>query len=143
MSTYLSHYCSPLGEITIAADDSAVIGVWFDGQAYFKADLNEPCEEIMTPLLSEVITTLDAYFNGEQIEVNFPLHPHGTTYQKEVFALLLNIPYGETCTYGSLAEQYFNMYGRRTSPRAIGSAVSHNPISILIPCHRGSERMDH
>ena len=80
---------------------------------------------------------LDRYFAAERPDTReLPLAPAGTEFRRAVWALLLDIPYGSVTTYGRLAEEYERVSGHKTSPRAVGSAVGHNPISIIIPCHR-------
>jgi len=88
------------------------------------------------PVFRAVRLWLDRYFRGGDPGPTPPLAPEGTPFQREVWALLQAIPYGETTTYGLLAQGFAARTGRRTSPRAVGAAVGHNPISILIPCHR-------
>ena len=125
-------YSSPIGEIILAADAGALVGLWFVGQRYSCAGLNaaEP-ETDESGLLSAVCRWLDGYFAGEVSAINFPLAPRGTAFQKRVWRELLSIPYGETISYGELAKR-----AGCASARAVGNAVGHNPISILIPCHR-------
>ena len=80
---------------------------------------------------------LDSYFSGDPAEVTFPLNPHGTAFQKQVWEILLTIPYGKTTTYGAIAREMARRAGReKMSAQAVGQAVGKNPISILIPCHR-------
>lgn len=123
---------SPLGEISLAADNGALAGLWFRGQKYEWAGLcDKETETDESAVLSSVCRWLERYFAGERPERDFPLAPRGSEFRQRVWRELLNIPYGETVSYGEL--------GRRagcTSARAIGSAVGHNPISIIIPCHR-------
>jgi len=119
-----------------AAEAGAVIGLWFVGQKYFPADAAawEACPD--EPALQKLSVWLDAYFYGKNPVVDFPLAPRGTEFQRAVWAALREIPYGQTTTYGALARRLSETRPRPTSPRAVGAAVGHNPVSILIPCHR-------
>ena len=128
-------YSSPLGRILLAAEGEALTGLWFEGQRYFARGLGEDREERETPVLRRGAEWLDRYFAGEKPEPCLPLAPAGTAFQRAVWELLLEIPYGETTTYGALAAELARR-GRPSSPRAVGGAVGRNPISILIPCHR-------
>lgn len=130
-------YASPLGEILLAAEESGLIGLWFDGAKYFAAGLPADCAEGNSPALAEAARWLDIYFSGREPSLLPPLHPRGTAFQRAVWALLQAIPYGETTTYGELARQLAERNGLpHMSAQAVGSAVGHNPLSILIPCHR-------
>ena len=119
--TYIQHYDAPLGRILLAADEVGLTGLWFDGAKYF----------------ADARRWLDLYFAGQEPGFLPPLHPAGSTFQQAVWALLLQIPYGQTVTYGELARQLAEKQGRpRMSAQAVGGAVGHNKISIIIPCHR-------
>jgi len=122
---------SPLGRLTVAADETAIRVLVMEGQHREKAHLPRELPEEETPLLLRAGEWLDAYFAGERPELcALPLAPEGTAFQKRVWDELKKIPYGRTRSYGELAA----VLG--TSARAVGSAVGRNPISILIPCHR-------
>ena len=96
--THIQHYSSPLGRILLAADETGLMGLWFDGQKYFAV---------------------------------------GSPFRQEVWKILLQIPYGETVTYGDISKQLVKGAGiERMSAQAVGSAVGHNEVSIIIPCHR-------
>ena len=125
----VSRYASPLGEIVLAADGDALIGLWFAGQAHFGAGLRG-AEDGDCVVLREAKAWLDDYFAGKAPETLPKLRPRGTEFQKKVWAELLKIPRGETATYGALAEKL------GSHARAVGGAVGRNPISIMIPCHR-------
>lgn len=125
----VSRYDSPLGEIVLAADGDALIGLWFSGQAHFGAGLRDAADGDCA-VLREAKEWLDAYFAGKTPESTPKLAPRGTAFQQKVWAELLRIPRGETATYGELAERL------GSHARAVGGAVGRNPISILIPCHR-------
>lgn len=136
-SVYITQYCSPLGPVTIASDGEAITGLWFDGQKYDRAGLSR--EAVLgkdIPVLLEAEAWLDAYFAGRKQEQLPPLHPEGSPFRREVWNILLSIPYGKTMTYGEIARKMENADRKRVSPQAVGGAVGHNPISILIPCHR-------
>lgn len=131
------HYDSPLGGILLAADEIGLRGLWFDGQKYFARGLPGKCVEGDTPALSEAKRWLDIYFTGEEPDFLPPLHPVGSPFQQSVWEILLRIPYGRTVTYGEIARRLAEKSGRaRVSAQAVGGAVGHNEISILIPCHR-------
>ena len=134
---YTQHYDSPLGGILLAADDIGLTGLWFEGQKYFARTLDAVHQEQETAVLSEARRWLDVYFGGQKPDFTPPLHPAGSAFQQEVWALLRQIPYGETTTYRALAEAVARKRGlRRMSAQAVGGAVGHNPISIIVPCHR-------
>lgn len=131
------HYDSPLGGILLAADEIGLRGLWFDGQKYFARGLPEECVEGDAPALSEAKRWLDIYFTGKEPDFLPPLHPVGSPFRQSVWEILLRIPYGRTVTYGEIARQLAEKSGRaRVSAQAVGGAVGHNEISILIPCHR-------
>ncbi len=134
---FTQHYTSPLGGILLAADACGLTGLWFDGQKYFGGQLPAACTERQTPVLAQTKRWLDLYFAGKKPDFLPPLHPVGSAFRQAVWALLLQIPYGQTTTYGALAKQLAAKLGRpRMSAQAVGGAVGHNAISILIPCHR-------
>ena len=135
--TFIQHYDSPLGGILLAADEIGLTGLWFDGQKYFARDL--PAERIDrdTPILSEARHWLDIYFTGKEPDFLPPLHPMGSAFRQSVWEILLRIPYGQTTTYGEIARQLAEKKGlSQISAQAVGGAVGHNEISIIIPCHR-------
>ena len=133
---YMGRYDSPLGPITLAGEDGALTGLWFDGQKYFGAGLPAGTPEGEPPVFRQVRAWLDRYFRGEDPGPAPPLAPAGTVFQRAVWEVLREIPYGRTATYGQVAQATGRGLGRNTSPRAAGSAVGRNPISLLIPCHR-------
>ena len=135
--TYTMHYDSPLGGILLAADEEGLTGLWFETQKYFAAKLAPEHEEKMTPALDAACRWLDVYFSGREPDFTPKLHLVGSDFRQAVWALLLQIPYGQTVTYGELARQLAEKQGRpRMSAQAVGGAVGHNKISIIIPCHR-------
>ena len=134
---YTCKYSSPLGDILLAADEVGLTGLWFEGQKYFANTL--PDEQISqeTHILAEAKKWLDIYFSGEEPKFTPPLHPAGTAFRQAVWKILLQIPYGQTVTYGEIAQQLAAEQGISTmSAQAVGGAVGHNKISIIIPCHR-------
>ncbi|MGM9548706.1 MAG: methylated-DNA--[protein]-cysteine S-methyltransferase [Faecousia sp.] len=125
-------YDSPLGRLLLTGDDAGLTGVWMDANAPKDA---LPGED--DPVLILTKGWLDRYFRGENPTMDIPLAPKGTAFQHQVWKRLLAIPYGEVCTYGDLAREMAALLGKKAmSAQAIGGAVGHNPISILIPCHR-------
>ncbi len=128
---YLSRYSSPLGEILLAADDHALTGLWFAGQKHFPSFAENTTQFAETDLLLAAKAWLEDYFSGKPTDCTLPLAPEGTPFQQRVWAALIAIPYGQTVTYGQLAQEL----GCK-SARAVGGAVGKNPVSILIPCHR-------
>lgn len=134
---YIDHYQSPLGGITLAGTKTELTGLWFDGQKYFGATLPEEYEEGETSALTQTKRWLDCYFQGQVPDLTPALKPAGTPFRLAVWELLRQIPYGEVITYGGLARQLAAQKGLKSmSAQAVGNAVAHNPISILIPCHR-------
>ena len=130
---------SPLGPIHLAAENGALIGLWLEGQKYFAATLKEPplrADDDKALLAAK--DWLGAYFSGERPPIStLHLAPRGSEFRREVWKLLCEIPYGELTTYGALAKTLAGRRGLATmSSQAVGGAVGHNPISIIIPCHR-------
>ncbi|MEG0256610.1 methylated-DNA--[protein]-cysteine S-methyltransferase [Vagococcus sp.] len=136
---YKKNYQSPLGKLEILCDDTSVKGIWFENQKYYGShfELNS-IQTSENEVIKQVEKWLDAYFNGEQPRLEqLNLQPDVTEYRKKVLKILVEIPYGKTMTYKEIAEKLNNKYpSNKTSARAVGGAVGHNPISILIPCHR-------
>lgn len=134
---YIYSYQSPLGGITMASNGNALTGLWFDGQKYFAEGLAETAAAKTLPVFDETVRWLDIYFGGHRPDFTPLLNLEGTAFRKEVWQLLLQIPYGKTTTYGELAAQLAAHNGlKRMSAQAVGGAVGHNPISIIVPCHR-------
>lgn len=134
---YTSVYSSELGDILLAADEIGLTGLWFFGQSYFADTL--PAEQIAqeTPILAQAKEWLDEYFSGKAPDFTPTLHPIGSPFRQAVWKLLLQIPYGQTTTYGEIARQLEKLQNRpHMSAQAVGGAVGHNGISIIIPCHR-------
>ena len=129
-------YLSPVGSITLSSNGTALTGLWFDGQKYFAQTLSEPYEEKLLPVFEDTIKWLDIYFGGAIPDFTPDLSLHSTPFRKAVWDILLTIPYGHTMTYGEIAEILAQQTGKKKmSAQAVGGAVGHNPISIIIPCH--------
>ena len=123
---YTTDYQSPLGKIFLAADEKGLTGLWLEGQKYYAAQLEkEECKQEETPVLKDAKRWMPL------------LHPVGTEFQCAVWEILRKIPYGQTITYGEIARQLAAQRGvKKMSAQAVGGAVGHNKISIIIPCHR-------
>ena len=131
------NYSSPLGEILLAADEIGLTGLWFHGQKYFAADLAEENTDGTTPALEQAKEWLDIYFSGNEPNFTPPLHPIGSDFRRGVWDILLKIPYGKTVTYGDIAQELAKKKGiAKMSAQAVGGAVGHNEILMIIPCHR-------
>ena len=134
---YTSHYSSPLGRILLAADELGLTGLWFEGQKYFAGGLQKEHREGELPALQAARQWLDVYFSGREPQSAVPVHLTGTPFQREVWELLRSIPYGETTTYGQLADRLARKRGlAHLSAQAVGGAVGRNPVSLIVPCHR-------
>lgn len=136
---YATDYISPLGRIRLASDGEALSGLWLEGQKYFGGTLKEELVENRSLAILETTKDwLDRYFAGKKPEISeLPLAPIGTAFQQGVWELLCEIPYGQVTTYGEIAKKMAVKMGKSSmSGQAVGGAVSHNPISIIIPCHR-------
>lgn len=132
-------YDSPVGGLTLLVDNDALVGLWFDHQAHYGAKYDLTQVPVGTnDMMEQTQNWLDRYFSGEQPHIDeLNLNPAGTDFQRETLRALCTVLYGQTATYQDLAdiiEQ--NSPGRKTAARAIGGAMGHNPISIIIPCHR-------
>ena len=154
----ICHYNSPLGGITLASDEEGLTGLWFDGQKYFGSGIlkdedlkreaskgegledgrvQEKADRKNQPVLKQTVKWLDIYFAGQQPDFMPPLHMMGTPFRQKVWQILLDIPYGKTITYGEIARILAKEQGDcPMSAQAVGNAVGHNEISIVIPCHR-------
>jgi methylated-DNA-[protein]-cysteine S-methyltransferase len=134
---FICHYDSPLGGITLTADGSALTGLWFSRQTHF-ADMLAPAhEEKPLSVFDEAKHWLDVYFSGKEPGFTPPLNMKGSPFRRAVWEILLTIPFGKTMTYGEIARILAEKNGvRRMSAQAVGGAVGHNPVSLIIPCHR-------
>lgn len=134
---YTAHYESPASGMTLASDGIALTGLWFDGQKYFAAGLADECEKRMLPVFRETFDWLDLYFSGRQPDFRPALSLQATDFRKRIWEILLSIPFGCTMTYGEIAGRIAGEKGiKKMSPQAVGGAVAHNPVSLIIPCHR-------
>lgn len=137
---YKSFYNSPIGTMILTCDEScdSLTGLYFDGQKYLPCQLQHIEIKDNLKIFQDVKDKLNQYFSGKNPDFNsIRLNPAGTPFQLKVWQILLNIGYGKTMTYGEIAGIVAKDLGKeKMSPQAIGSAVGHNPISIIIPCHR-------
>ncbi|MGP1471157.1 MAG: methylated-DNA--[protein]-cysteine S-methyltransferase [Schwartzia sp. (in: firmicutes)] len=130
-------YESPFGRLWLAADDIGVTGAWFVEEKDEACFRSPPYTVRETAILAETKRWLDVYFRGEVPDFMPPLHPIGSAFQQKVWRILRRIPYGTTRTYGDIAAEIAREGGAgKMSAQAVGGAVGHNSISILIPCHR-------
>ncbi|MCC8072737.1 MAG: methylated-DNA--[protein]-cysteine S-methyltransferase [Clostridiales bacterium] len=129
-------YASPIGEMLIAIDENDVTGLWFEGQKYFPDIDISKVINAPSPCFQKVKLWLDAYFKGENPDVNFQLSPNGSDFSHLVWKEIFAIPYGKTASYGEIAKIIEKKCGKRVSAQAVGGAVGRNPISVIIPCHR-------
>lgn len=131
-TVYFTEYPSPLGTLLLTAEEDCLTGLWMD-----TAPPVDGSEGANHPILLKAKKWLDAYFRGDAPEIDFPLNPKGTAFQKQVWQILLTIPLGKVRTYGSIAREMAEKLGKeKMSAQAVGQAVGANPISIIIPCHR-------
>lgn len=131
------HYESPLGGITLGSDGKALTGLWFDGQEHYAVTLPSQAERQRLPVFNETCRWLDIYFSGRAPDFTPELALHGTPFRKAVWDILLTISFGKTMSYGEIAERLARQMGiSRMSAQAVGGAVGHNPVSIIVPCHR-------
>ena len=131
------HYISPLGGLTASSDGSALTGLWFDDQKYFAHTLESGHKELMDNILEEAVRWLDIYFSGKVPDFTPTLCMKGSSFRQRVWEILLAIPYGRTMTYAQIAGIIAKERGiPKMSAQAVGGAVGHNSISLIIPCHR-------
>lgn len=160
---FSTKYISPVGTLLLAANEEGLVGLWIEGQKYFGASLPEPpvqldLKNIGLPdanlqisgekadepakkaacILRMAAQWLDKYFKGEKpVIAELPLAPIGSEFRQRVWEILCEVPYGEVITYGEIAKRMAKLMGKETmSAQAVGGAVAHNPISVIIPCHR-------
>lgn len=134
---YTCTYLSPLGDVLLAADEIGLTGLWFEGQKYFANTLPDERISQEMPILKETKRWLDIYFSGKEPEFTPSLHPEGSEFRQAVWQILLQIPYGQTITYGEIARRLEERQNTsHMSAQAVGGAVGHNEVSIIIPCHR-------
>lgn len=136
---YRTDYESPLGRVTLASDGESIVGLWLEGQKYFGDTVNGKMHrEDRLAIFAKTRDWLDRYFRGEKPAIaEILLAPAGNRFRQEVWKILCDIPYGEVMTYGAIARMIAERLGReKMSAQAVGGAVGHNPVSIIIPCHR-------
>ena len=135
---FTARYQSPLGGITLASDGEALTGLWFEGQKHFATTLSaDVSENPDLPVFRQTRLWLDRYFGGEIPDFTPKLRMLGSDFRKQVWHKLLEIPYGHTATYGEIARAIARENGlERMSAQAVGNAVGHNSIALIIPCHR-------
>ncbi len=136
--SYTCRVDSPVGPLTLASDGDALTGLWMEGQKYYAATLDTDAGARDLPVFDTARAWLTRYFAGEGADVSAlpPLAPRGSAFRQAVWAILLRIPYGSVTTYGDIAKELRAQTGNPASAQAVGGAVGHNPISIIIPCHR-------
>ncbi len=134
---YISKYHSPIGGITLASNGTELTGLWFDGQKYFADNLPAEYEEKDLPVFGQAKKWLDIYFSGKMPGFTPPLSMDGISpFRRRVWEIMMAIPFGQTSTYGKIAKQIETETGKKVSAQAVGGAVGHNSISLIIPCHR-------
>jgi methylated-DNA-[protein]-cysteine S-methyltransferase len=136
---YSTHYASPLGKMTLGCHGDSIVGLWLEGQKYFGDTIPEALVVKEDPqVFAKTKNWLDRYFAGEKPKIaELPLAPIGSEFRQAVWKLLCEIPYGEVTTYGSIAKKLAVQLRKDSiSSQAVGGAVGHNPISVIIPCHR-------
>lgn len=134
---YYKKIISPLGEITLRSDGEALTGLWFAGAKHYgDADILTAVQADL-PIFTQAEQWLEEYFAGRQPQMQLPLRLLGTPFQKLVWQLLQKIPYGQVVTYAAIAREIAQQTGlKRMSAQAVGGAVGHNPLCIIVPCHR-------
>ncbi|MCI7180393.1 MAG: methylated-DNA--[protein]-cysteine S-methyltransferase [Schaedlerella sp.] len=136
---YQTDYVSPVGKIMMASDGVHLNGLWIEGQMYYGSTIKEEMQpKDSLPVFKKTKDWLERYFSGGRPEISeIPLAPSGSDFRQKVWAMLCEIPYGEVTTYGRIAEKIAELQNKKSmSAQAVGGAVGHNPISIIIPCHR-------
>ena len=134
---YVHYYSSPLGKITLSSDGTSITGLWFSGQKRYAAGLAKERTEKHLPIFIQAEKWLEIYFSGHNPCFVPSLKMKGTPFQKTVWQMLLGVPYGKTLSYGKIAETIAKQKGiAKMSAQAVGAAVAHNPVALIIPCHR-------
>lgn len=135
---YVANYKSPIGNLLIASKNNKLIGLWIEGQKYYFSNFKDEVQQLDNNILLDTKKWLDKYFNKEKPSINeLELNPIGSEFRQEVWKILCTIPYGKVITYNDIAKQIAHNRGiNKMFAQAIGGAVGHNPISIIIPCHR-------
>ena len=136
---YKTYYSSPIGKLLLASDGNNLTGLWIENQKYFPYKMiDRLIDNDNLEIFKQTKDLLDKYFKGEKVNINnLKLNPSGTKFQIEVWQVLCDIPYGEFTTYKEISQKVArNLNKANMSTQAVGGAVGHNPISIIIPCHR-------
>ena len=136
---YKTIFKSKIGEITLCSDGESIVGLWIENQKHFAGSIKEEMvEKPDLPVFKKASDWLNRYFSKEHPKISeLPLKPQGSEFRQAVWEILCEIPYGKTTTYGEIARKIAKQQGKASmSARAVGGAVGHNPISIIIPCHR-------
>lgn len=134
---FINTYHSPLGEIIMASNGKELTGLWFKGQKYFNNKLLEEKQMFNLPIFKKTKEWLDIYFSGKKPDFIPTINiENASNFRKQVWQILLKIPYGKTITYGEISKQIEQETENKVSAQAVGGAVGHNPISIIVPCHR-------
>ena len=135
---YSMQYKTPIGDCLLVSDEENLVGLWFEGQKYYCTMKENIKAGQQTEVLRQTKEWLDGYFSGEKPCISkLKIKPKGSEFQQAVWDVLCEIPYGEVITYGEVAKIIAKQYHRKTmSAQAVGGAVGHNPVSIIIPCHR-------
>ncbi len=134
---YTCQYTSPLGDMTLASNGKSLTGLWFNGQKYFADTLPAENLEKNLPIFEQTASWLDAYFRGEKPDFTPALHMDSSPFRLMVWEILINIPYGTVITYRDIARMIAAKTGQENmSAQAVGGAVGHNPLSVIVPCHR-------
>ncbi|HEY9646044.1 MAG TPA: methylated-DNA--[protein]-cysteine S-methyltransferase [Chroococcidiopsis sp.] len=129
---YYTWVDSPLGALLLTSDGRSLTGLYLQGQQHFPTLTQDWQEAAQIDPLGQTQEQLTDYFAHQRQQFDLPIDPQGTAFQKQVWQLLQQIPFGETCSYGALA----HMLGQPNASRAVGAANGRNPISIIVPCHR-------
>lgn len=138
MAYFTEYETNLIGTLTLASDGEAIIGCWFDNDRYFGIGVDGTVERRDDlPIFAQTRKWLDRYFAGEAPDPReLPLAARATEFQMRVREAMLDIPYGQTTTYGAIAKRIERETGKRQSARAVGGAVGHNPLCLIVPCHR-------
>ena len=134
---YTYHYTSPIGGITVASNGESLTGLWFDGQKYFASTLSQRHVEKQLPIFDRTCEWLDLYFSGKSPDFIPPVFMYVSNFRRDIYEILMTIPFGETMTYKEVADLIAKKHRIISmSAQAVGGAIAHNPISLVIPCHR-------
>ena len=134
---YTYHYSSPIGGITMASNGESLTGLWFDGQKCFASTLSQRHMEKQLSVFDRTCEWLDLYFSGKSPDFMPPVFMYVSNFRRDVYEILMTIPFGETMTYKEVADLIAKKHRIISmSAQAVGGAIAHNPISLVIPCHR-------